>query len=142
MAYINQEEKKEIIANIKKEFSVKDGWKFSFGIENSSTLCCRLLSAPIDFSEYYTLSEYETNPLTEEKRIHSPNSYEVEKKFKGTESHDKLVRIFEILNKTNYNNSDTMTDYFDVGYYLDFSIGYRNWKADKFTPFNFIGNVA
>lgn len=141
MAHINQEKKKEIVANIKKEFPAKDGWKFSFGVENYSTLYCRLLSAPVDFSEYYNISEYEIDPLTKEKSINNPNSYEIERHFKGTEAHDKLVRIFEILNETNHNNSDAMTDYFDVGYYVNFTIGYRNWKTDKFTPFTFVGEV-
>jgi len=49
MAYINQEKKKEIVANIKKEFPAKDGWKFSFGIENYSTLYCRLRYSFISF---------------------------------------------------------------------------------------------
>lgn len=34
----------------------------------------------------------------------------------------KLLAIFKIANQWNYDNSDSMTDYFDVGYYLDIDI--------------------
>ena len=35
---------------------------------------------------------------------------------------NKLCAIYRIANQWNYNNSDSMTDYFDVGYYLDIDI--------------------
>lgn len=39
-----------------------------------------------------------------------------------TEFFEKLVAIFKIANQWNYDNSDSMTDYFDVGYYLDIDV--------------------
>lgn len=36
--------------------------------------------------------------------------------------YEKLVAVFKIANQWNYDNSDSMTDYFDVGYYLDIDI--------------------
>lgn len=42
---------------------------------------------------------------------------------------EKLKNIFLIANQWNYDNSDSMTDYFDVGYYLDIDI-----KAENIQP--------
>ena len=42
---------------------------------------------------------------------------------------EKLNAVFEIANQWNYNHSDSMTDYFDVGYYLDINI-----KAGEIEP--------
>lgn len=40
----------------------------------------------------------------------------------STDFYNKCLAIFQIANQWNYNNSDSMTDYFDVGYYLDIDI--------------------
>lgn len=42
---------------------------------------------------------------------------------------EKLDAIYQIANQWNYNHSDSMTDYFDVGYYLDIDI-----KCAEFEP--------
>lgn len=39
-----------------------------------------------------------------------------------TAFYNKIVAVFKIANQWNYDNSDSMTDYFDVGYYLDIDI--------------------
>ena len=39
-----------------------------------------------------------------------------------TEFYNKIVAVFKIANQWNYDNSDPMTDYFDVGYYLDIDV--------------------
>lgn len=39
-----------------------------------------------------------------------------------TEFFNKVVAVYKIANQWNYNHSDSMTDYFDVGYYLDIDI--------------------
>ena len=43
---------------------------------------------------------------------------------------EKLCAIFKIANQWNYDNSDPMTDYFDVGYYLDIDVK----TPEDFTP--------
>lgn len=43
---------------------------------------------------------------------------------------EKCRAAYLIANQWNYNNSDSMTDYYDVGYYLDVDIK----KPDDFTP--------
>lgn len=47
-----------------------------------------------------------------------------------TAFYEKLSAIYKIANQWNYNNSDIMSDYFDVGYYLDIDIK----KAEDFAP--------
>ncbi len=42
---------------------------------------------------------------------------------------EKLDAVYQIANQWNYNHSDIMTDYFDVGYYLDIVI-----KCAEFEP--------
>jgi hypothetical protein len=39
-----------------------------------------------------------------------------------TAFYKKICAVFMIANQWNYNNSDSMTDYFDVGYYLDIDV--------------------
>lgn len=39
-----------------------------------------------------------------------------------TNFYERLQKIWKIANQWNYDNSDLMTDYFDVGYYLDIDI--------------------
>lgn len=43
---------------------------------------------------------------------------------------ERLHKIFKIANQWNYDNSDLMTDYFDVGYYFDIAIK----KPEDFQP--------
>lgn len=40
----------------------------------------------------------------------------------STAFYNKCLAIFQIANQWNYDHSDSMTDYFDVGYYLDIDI--------------------
>lgn len=46
-----------------------------------------------------------------------------------TAFYNKCMAVYKIANQWNYDNSDSMTDYFDVGYYLDIDI-----KHDDFEP--------
>lgn len=39
-----------------------------------------------------------------------------------TAFYNKIVAVFKIANQWNYDHSDTMSDYFDVGYYLDIDV--------------------
>lgn len=47
----------------------------------------------------------------------------------STAFYNKCIAIFRISNQWNYDHSDSMTDYFDVGYYLDIDI-----KHEEVTP--------
>ena len=98
MAYITQDMKKEIVAEVKKV--LPKSWKVSFRIRHYSTLIMTIKSAPID------LSNGKGNITVNVSR----NDYD--------ENTNKVLRdVWAAMNKGNYDNSDIQSDYFDVGYY-------------------------
>ena len=119
MAYITQEQKKVIAANIKAKYPTKEGWKFSITIQHHSALNIAIMEAPVRFidnDENYQLNHYHLD---------------------GYKNSEILEDITKIAMTGNYDNSDSMTDYFDVGYYFHLSAG--KWdrpfvlKAPKLT---------
>jgi hypothetical protein len=109
MAYFDQTKKKAIEPAIKalcKEYGVKA----TLGVKHSSSVVLNVLAGAIDFA-----CEYE-----------QVNVYWVEKNFSG-KAQEFLLKALAILNTGNYNNSDSQSDYFDVGHYVDINIG----KWDK-----------
>ncbi len=93
------------------------------------------------------MSEYET--MTEEEKecaydaylsyqIRKLSSVDIAHNYRGrsnyweltTAFYNRVADIYAIANQWNYDHSDSMTDYFDVGYYLDIELK----KSDDFTP--------
>jgi hypothetical protein len=109
MAYISTDEVKTIREEIKKRFPAKNGWKFRIYRENCSVLHITILQAPINFLA--------------DNKIKSGQIIRPEK-----HDHQYLQQIYSIANMGNYDNSDAMTDYFDCGFYVRFSIG--EWGRD------------
>lgn len=110
MAYISTQEVKEIRNELKAAFPQL---KLSVTRENYTSLYVAIMEAPVRFTDEdyrqlnpYYLDSYQNNEI--------------------------LKKITAICNKTNYNNSDTMTDYFEVGYYFHLHIGKWN-KSFKLT---------
>lgn len=55
---------------------------------------------------------------------HDINQYYVDEDWSLTEKGKKICsKVLDIANKYNWDNSDAMTDYFDVNYYLDLKLG-------------------
>lgn len=147
MAYMNQQ-KKLCIADALKKVVPKD-WKYSLAVRHHSTIVMTIRSAPIDFMQM------EADRLrTELRRGHSYvdpnhiaayigelehgeveyfqlNEFQVATQFPG-EIGATLAKIVAVLNTGNYDNSDLMTDYFDVGHYISLRIG------DYGKPFRYI----
>lgn len=124
MAYINQTHKAELSPAIKAVFK-KYNLKASISIQHHSTLIVKIVSSPIDFLKNY-------NETNEHKVRFEPaisylpvNEYYIEENFSGV-ARDCLVELRNAMNTKNYNNSDLMTDYFDVGYYTNIKIGEYN----------------
>jgi hypothetical protein len=131
MAYINQDTKKVIAAALK-PILAKYGLKGSLSIRNHMTLVLTIREGSIDFfsdvigdssprmaDEYRKAGYIDVNP------------YHYERQFMGT-SLDFLNEAFAVLNKGNWDKSDIMTDYFNVGWYVDLYIGKWN-KPYKLT---------
>lgn len=123
MAYMSQEHKKVIAAKLK-EFMPKD-WKYSLSVHNHSEIVCLIKSAPVDLAT--ALSEKPAQHFNGTDFSVNPHLYWAKEQFVEGETKNIVVQLVEALNHNNYNNSDIMTDYFDVGHYVSLKFG----KWDK-----------
>lgn len=117
MTYLRKETKNELVAEIKKVMP-KD-WKATYALRNMSTLIVTIRKAPLDLNETFhgvRSGEYLVN------------EYHVDDHCKVEEVKEVLKKIIKAMNSQNYDNSDRMTDYFDVGYYTELRFG--DWKKD------------
>lgn len=114
---------KEVRAQLKKEYP---DHKFSVTTEYYSmgqSLHVRLMSAPVSpFADgsserYEQLNHFYLDNYADEDRVHSPSL------LMTAEGVAMLKRVNEIANSDNWDNSDAMTDYFDVNYHFDLHIG-------------------
>jgi hypothetical protein len=112
MAYISTEKVKTIRERLKEAFPRKDGWKFSVTRRNAMAVCVVILEGPIEFKDA------EGNDLS----YSQVNKYHIDR-FNAKESAEVLKKILDIMTIDYYDNSDIMTDYFDVAYYRDLMVG-------------------
>ena len=106
MAYINSDQVKKIRTALKKNFPQ---FKLSVTKHHCSGVNITILAGPTNFGcEEYTQLNY----------------FNLEKYADG----NILVKMRKLVHETvaNHDNSDHMTDYFDVGYYEHWSVG--NWN--------------
>ena len=119
MAYITAEQTRAIKKALTKDFP-----EFKFSVRNSNHTSVRvvILSGPVRFD------------LTEEAKRRRPDygsGYPEEPKYQqlnhyhldSYENSELLKGMVEIINWGNYDNSDPMTDYFDVGFYVTLTMG-------------------
>lgn len=118
MAYVSKETKAELVAAVKKVLPAE--WKVTFRVEHYSKIVCIIRKAPVDLVECYGNDDGECPSYY---RI---NEYNIRNHCANKEVADVLVNIVDALNGKNHDNSDVMTDYFDVGYYIDVMFG--DWK--------------
>lgn len=104
MAFMNQERKAMLAKEVAKV--VPAGWKYSLSVRNHSTIVMTISEAPLR--------------LSRNEKSESVNPYHVEKYY-GKDH--PLVAIVAALNVGNHDRSDIMTDYFDVGWYVDVNLG-------------------
>ncbi len=131
MAYISQERKKEIAAKIK-PLLLKYKLKGSLSIDNYTTLNLNIKSGKLDFiTNYYEDYTPEFGRFDEAGNlIKSDNlTFSRHDAFRKTltgNCNQFLKEAFEILNSGNHDNSDSQTDYFDVGWYSYLKVGKWN----------------
>lgn len=126
MAYVSQERKKALAPTVKK-ICQKYGVKASLAVRNHSTLVLNIKSGSVDFlGSYNRLGLKEVRPehlkFVPENRYISVNPYHYKNHFDGA-ALKFLSEVIPAMNKGNHDNSDIMTDYFDVGWYIDVNIG-------------------
>ena len=105
MAYFNQERKKEMAPAIKALLK-KYGMKGSLAVRHHSTVVLNLKEGSIDFGGDSI----------------QVNVYWIDKNYTGV-ARDFLTEAYAILMQGNHNRSDIMTDYFDIGWYVDINVG-------------------
>lgn len=133
MAYVSQDLKKKLAPAIKR-ICAKYGVKATLAVRNHSTLCLNIKSGRIDFLESFNrLGEEELrpayNPFRHAVGSIDVNPYHYQNHFDG-KALKFLQEVIPAMNAGNHDNSDIMTDYFDVGWYVCVNIG----KWDK--PYN------
>jgi len=125
MAYMDQNRKKELAAKIRAV--LPKGWKVTFGVNNHSTFVITIHSTPHDFYAMMratdTIAENETR---ENFNFSIYNARAASKYFDNPELTAIFEKIFDAANSGNHDNSDTMTDYFDVGWYVHLNVGTWN----------------
>lgn len=107
MAYMNKEMAAKIRNNLKAAFPK---FKFSVRVEDYMAIRVAIKSAPIRFvdGDYATLSHMSLDKM---------------------QNADVYKKISDIVNADNYDNSNMMEDYHDVGYYVRITQG--DWNNEK-----------
>lgn len=138
MAYISQEKKKQIQAQLKKV--IPTTWRWSLGVNHHSTLVLNIWAADIDF---IALAQAYNNEQAERRgEAPYPVGTYVSINHHWYRDHYPadvvavLDPIIAALNDGNHDRSDSQTDYFDVGWYLDINCG----RWDK--PFKYLAPLA
>ena len=135
MAYMSQDRKQSLAPQIKSVLK-KYGVKASIAVRNHSTLVVNIKSGKIDLIENYLETDSKLNhggkmsqdqiDYVRNKQYIDVNPYWFKEHFSGV-ARSFLIELFQAMNNGNHDNSDIMTDYFDVGWYSDVNIG----KWDK-----------
>ena len=132
MAYMNQERKAKIAANLKPILK-KYGVKGSLRVRNHMAIVLTIKSGPIDFiancNEVCGRSQFQRNggfrPIKE--GYCDVNPFWFQEHFDGV-AKEFLTEAFKALKVAGwYDRSDAQVDYFDTAYYCDINVG----KWDK-----------
>lgn len=118
MAFMNQE-KKAVIAAALKKVMPKD-WKYSLRCTRHS-ITCTIRQAPVDL-----LGMHREGSYSQECTSLQLNPYYLRSQCSDSATADVLEAIKCALNTGNWDNSDVMTDYFDVGHYIHIHVGEWN----------------
>lgn len=117
MAYVSKEKKAILVAAVKA--ALPKGWKATFSVRHASTFIVTIRSAPLDLASEFPGQVHDGK--LDDLSIQPYHIREVEKRNVGLALN--LKQIQDAIDSENYNNSDIMTDYFDVGYYTDLRFG-------------------
>jgi hypothetical protein len=127
MAYVSQSLKKTLAPAIK-AVCKRYGVKATLSVQNHSTLCLNIKSGKIDFignanevcgNDHYQVSRGFTPNKSGYDNV---NVYHYKNHYSGV-ALKFLSEVIPLMNYGNHDNSDIMTDHFDVGWYVDVNIG-------------------
>ncbi len=121
MAFMNQERKKELSPGIKAVLK-KHGVKASLAVRHHSTLVVNIRSSAIDFATDRVVMPAHIGRDRGWQGYDGINPYWYKEHWTG-KALEFLTELMPALNVGNHDRSDIMTDYFDVGWYVDVNIG-------------------
>lgn len=119
MAYMSQETKARLAPAIK-EVCRKHGIKATISVRSHMTLELNVSAGKIDFLASGKRMGSIGQDVT--KVDYSINTYWYHRHFDG-EALTFLTEVIAAMNDGNHNNSDPMTDYYDVGWYIEVKLG-------------------
>lgn len=119
MAWVNQKKKAKLVKAAKAVLP-KD-WKVSFAVQNHSTIVATINEAP---------EAVKADFIGPDEDGLFVNPYHLSLAWQGATA-ETLEKLIAALNTDNHDNSDSMTDYFDVGHYVSIQFGKWN-KPTKF----------
>ena len=132
MAYVSQEDKKELAVGIKKVLK-KYNVKGTIGVHNHSTIVVRLRSGDLDilgnYWEVYKENEWKVdacNRRSEQPTHLQVNPYYLDSSYSGDVLSFLTELVAEMKGERYFNDTDLMTDYFHCSHYLDIEVG--NWE--------------
>lgn len=134
MAHVSQELKKQLapeIMAICKEYGIKA----TLSVRHHSTLQLNIKSGPLDFMGQYNergRADWEKKEYGEWAEAtyccpYAGDKWAMGRDWKDAKTREFLAKIDAAMNVGNHDNSDAMTDYFDVGWYTGINVGdYKN----------------
>ena len=119
MAYVSQNDKKELSVGIKKVLK-KYGMKGNIGVKNHMSLYVDVMEGPIDFD------------FSHGEGYSQVNTYWIDDHYKGIAKQFLNELLAEMKGTKYYNNDNAMFDHFDRSHYTDINIGKWNkpYKLD------------
>jgi len=108
VAHMNQEKKSKLAPAIKAVLQ-KYKAKGSISVHNYSTLIVTISESPFEIEDDY----------------HQVNHYYIDRDY-SSELASFLKELRDAMMEGNHDNSDVMTDYFDIGWYV--SINFGKWN--------------
>lgn len=141
MAYMNQEKKAKLAPGIKAVLA-KYNMKATLAVQHHMALVVNIKPGPLDIIANYLKVDAkrshgrsiwdenvtaETFKAKEGYRL-DVNPYSIDEHYSGKVK-SFLTELYDAANVGNHNRSDLMTDYFDVGWYLDINVYQLEVKA-------------
>jgi len=115
MSYISTEDVKKIRVALKNEF----GKKLKFAVRKSPSchsVGITIKSGAVDFSDIMGTTDFD--------KYVQVNQYHLQNYGNHKSLFEKIIEIIKTApSRKWYNNSDAMTDYFDVAFYFDLNVG-------------------
>jgi hypothetical protein len=112
MAYVSAADKAKLAPTIRAVLK-KYNMKGSIAVRNHSTLVVNIKSGDIDFSNY----------MSKDSSYIQVNPYYISDHYMGTARAFLLELSAAMKGPDFYDNTDIMTDYFDVSHYVNINIG-------------------